>query len=233
MRRLRVLPEKTATEAVADMQKKIDRWVATGVEEQRATGHPSPCRKGCDHCCYHPLVVTLIEVWALFEELRTWPERELASLRYRLSEAHRTIKRQRLRLTRWRSSAEDRSDYICAHIPCPFLVDHQCSVYALRPFACRHHVVFDADPVECADPYAQLLQIDTKEVVANVWRVIAGNSQEPIPACAFAPVPLVVGLREGMVLLEQPAMSLRQWLAQSAVAQTQWAEVVALARERR
>jgi Fe-S-cluster containining protein len=33
--------------------------------------------------------------------------------------------------------------------PCPFLADGECSVYAARPFACRHHLSFDASPYWC------------------------------------------------------------------------------------
>lgn len=40
-------------------------------------------------------------------------------------------------------------------IPCPFLKDGSCSIYEMRPFACRKHLCFDTSPYWC-DPAQSL-----------------------------------------------------------------------------
>jgi Fe-S-cluster containining protein len=34
-------------------------------------------------------------------------------------------------------------------VPCPFLLDSKCSIYEVRPFACRRHVSFDTNAYWC------------------------------------------------------------------------------------
>jgi Fe-S-cluster containining protein len=70
----------------------------------------TPCKKGCDHCCYIPVSVSEVEI-ALIEKSQKIKRRK-------------TIKTTRL---------EDNS-------PCPFLIGGKCSIYEVRPFACRRHV---------------------------------------------------------------------------------------------
>lgn len=102
----------------------------------RAPAGAVACKAGCDHCCHQPVGLTPPEALAIVEHLRQMLAREeLARVRARLSE--------RARDTRALSSAERFSP----DQPCPFLDHGQCSIYEVRPLACRGMNSLDAE--EC------------------------------------------------------------------------------------
>ncbi len=83
------------------------------------------CRKGCHHCCYYPVFITLLEGIALYQGLREdgmWTTRLRDALQ------------QHARLTRGLASEV----WALSLIACP-LLDPQglCQAYEARPFACR------------------------------------------------------------------------------------------------
>jgi len=102
----------------------------------RAPAGAVACRAGCDHCCHQPVGLTPPEALAIAAYLRqTLASQELTATAARLA--------QRARATRGLSSAERFSpDH-----PCPFLDRGQCSIYEVRPLACRGMNSLDAE--EC------------------------------------------------------------------------------------
>jgi len=102
----------------------------------RAPAGAVACQAGCDHCCYQPVGLTPPEALAIAAHLRqTLTPEALLVLAARLAE--------RVRETRGLSSAERFSpDH-----PCPFLARGQCSIYEVRPLACRGMNSLDAE--EC------------------------------------------------------------------------------------
>jgi len=102
----------------------------------RAPAGAVACKAGCDHCCHQPVGVTPPEALAIFAHLRqTLASEELAAVASRLA--------QRERETNGLSSGERFSpDH-----PCPFLDRGQCSIYEVRPLACRGMNSLDAE--EC------------------------------------------------------------------------------------
>ena len=104
------------------------------------------CRAGCDHCCHQSVGVTAPEALAIFDHLKTTLSGpELAKVATRVSALHGR--------TRGLSSRERFSpDH-----PCPFLEAGRCSIYEVRPLACRGMNSLDAE--ECAkrlrDPEAR------------------------------------------------------------------------------
>jgi len=102
----------------------------------RAPAGAVACKAGCDHCCHQPVGLTPPEALAILAHLRqTLAREELARVAARLS--------QRARETRGLSSAERFSP----DQPCPFLDHGQCSIYEVRPLACRGMNSLDAE--EC------------------------------------------------------------------------------------
>lgn len=94
------------------------------------------CKKGCHHCCYHPVVITLLEGLSLYYWLKDnhlWT----TSLRDKLIE-HST--------KTWHLSFEV---WFMSLIRCPLLSDDGlCTAYESRPFPCR--VVYSTgDPHYC------------------------------------------------------------------------------------
>jgi len=84
------------------------------------------CKAGCDHCCHQPVGLTPPEALAIAAHLREkLTTEELVTVAARFA--------QRARDTRGLSSAQRFSpDH-----PCPFLNRGQCSIYEVRPLACR------------------------------------------------------------------------------------------------
>jgi Fe-S-cluster containining protein len=88
----------------------------------------TPCKAGCSHCCYMATNVTLEEAQAI-SAYSGKPIQALDddSLTY----------------------SDDANIKRFEGVPCPFLVDNQCSVYEVRPFACRVHYSVDSDNLLC------------------------------------------------------------------------------------
>lgn len=79
---------------------------------QRLAGQLA-CRKGCDACCRH-LSLFPVEAMVLAEAVKALPTSRQAALRRRAAET-------------------------AADSPCPFLEEHACLVYEVRPVICRTH----------------------------------------------------------------------------------------------
>lgn len=123
------------------------------------------CRAGCSACCRQLVVVSPLEAHALAEFVAERPE--LAEQLHASHSAWRaslvSVPELHARMNRFVESEGYVSGpeggalelaYWEAQQPCPFLQNDRCSVYPVRPFACReHHVV--SDPALCAvDPDA-------------------------------------------------------------------------------
>jgi len=125
------------------------------------------CRKGCTHCCYHYVTVSLAQGIVIVDYLyknkerlkqfldnyQSWSKEggiisgEIDRIRIRALSSS-TPTQQILEDTRGLSSR-----YLDSHIRCPFLVDDHCSIYDVRPLSCSgHHAV--SPPDWCA-PHSQ------------------------------------------------------------------------------
>jgi Fe-S-cluster containining protein len=104
------------------------------------------CRAGCDHCCHVTVGVTLPEALTIFDHLaQSLSVEALNELKSRIAAF-----RER---TRGLSSAERFSP----EYPCVFLAAGRCSIYEVRPFACRGMNSLDATECETRlrDPAAR------------------------------------------------------------------------------
>jgi hypothetical protein len=143
--------------AMAGTSKIVDG--ALGLSPER----PPACRPGCAHCCYQAVGVSAPEVFAIYDHLRaTRPPDELESAVRRIREADDR--------TRGMTSA----DRLSPDLPCPFLDEERCTIYEVRPLACRGTNSLDAAACErnLRDPQARA-------------RFLAGKS--PLP-CYLEPI---------------------------------------------
>lgn len=84
------------------------------------------CKAGCDHCCHQVVGTTAPEALAIVDYVRrAWSSAEVSALATRVADAAERA--------RGLSSAERFSP----EHPCPLLNAGQCSVYEVRPLACR------------------------------------------------------------------------------------------------
>lgn len=88
----------------------------------------SPCKIGCSHCCKMAVNITPTEAEAI-------------SAKTGIPAAH------------VQDSAFNELDRYSVRkfsgVPCPFLLDDKCSIYDVRPFACRVHYSVDMDNLLC------------------------------------------------------------------------------------
>jgi len=83
------------------------------------------CRKGCGWCCHVTIVATAPEIFLIANWLRDQYKEDFAGLLYRLQAADQK--------TRYLSASERPA----RKIPCAMLVNNACSIYSVRPGACR------------------------------------------------------------------------------------------------
>jgi Fe-S-cluster containining protein len=94
-------------------------------DEKRATH--AACGRGCDACCHIQVEIADSEAQRIAEFT--------GRAAIKLPPGRHTTSRQKL----------GRQD-----TPCPFLVDHACSIYEARPFVCRDMAVLDVDALTCS-----------------------------------------------------------------------------------
>ena len=125
-----------------------DVLVAEARQASVAAGRPVTCRKGCDWCCYQLVPVTGIEARWLGALVESLPNAHRAIVQTRFAAAASQLAEAGLRdqvTAAWSleraQSCRLAARYFRLWIACPFLEDHQCSIYSERPLACREYVV--------------------------------------------------------------------------------------------
>lgn len=109
----------------------MDKGVKEDIEKQLSSGRKLACRCGCSSCCktHRDIPVYPIEIvgiyWYIIEKVK---EPLRAKIKSSLI-SHRKGE------------------------PCPFLIDDVCSIYPMRPLACRQFNVFGKPCQEGEDPF--------------------------------------------------------------------------------
>ncbi|MCK4119564.1 YkgJ family cysteine cluster protein [Ralstonia solanacearum] len=91
------------------------------------------CKRGCSACCHMNVNVTEVEAQIIEEQTGRRYARFTGAIRH--------------------------PDGEFTGVACPFLVDGTCSIYSVRPFACRHHMSFNLDAYWCSPERAHLAEM--------------------------------------------------------------------------
>ena len=145
------------------------------------------CRQGCAHCCHQRVGVTVPEALAISATLEaTLSSEKLERVRERVERAYHS--------TRGLSRDERNSP----EHPCPLLENGLCSVYEVRPLACRG--------VHSLDEQACNSKLHDRERRAAYERgELPGHSfVEPVRAVHAISAGLQLGLHEGLGLDMRP-----------------------------
>ncbi|WP_018079274.1 YkgJ family cysteine cluster protein [Thiobacillus denitrificans] len=116
---------------------------------------PSVCSAGCDACCYQMVSVHTWEEELIGSYIEgTMHAATRAKVRRQLVEWWKHLKSILRPVSRANPLAlgdvQALAQYMIDNrVMCPFLVDHRCSIYPVRPAMCRAHVVA-ANPGLCA-----------------------------------------------------------------------------------
>lgn len=110
-----------------------------------------PCKKGCAFCCHYKISISEIEVAYIEKHTK-----------------HRRLKK----MTSW----QDFHGHAC-----PFLKENVCSIYAVRPFACRRHNALTKDAFWCnhehSDRAFPLIRFTNVDRVFDLIRLEANASE--------------------------------------------------------
>lgn len=104
---------------------KIIRLRELAGELAKATTGVVACRAGCSHCCKMATLVSVPEAQLIAKETGRKPSVPAAYNQFPTYQATYN------------------------GVPCTFLKDGQCSIYAYRPFACRIHYTMDSENTLC------------------------------------------------------------------------------------
>lgn len=89
------------------------------------------CQAGCSYCCHYHIMASPAEIFALSEALqRTGSQLVKATI-------------AKLETYLRKTEGMTREEHIRTNIPCVLLSDGKCSVYSVRPLACRGHHSLD------------------------------------------------------------------------------------------
>ena len=147
----------------------LHRGLDTVAEQARTTGPQSACQAGCAHCCHLRVEATEPEVFHIAQHLRAQPAEALADA---LSALHRHVTTAALNPTNPARQA------------CSFLVDERCSIYPVRPAACRKAHSLSAQ--HCAEQSATIPQ--NLRLLVDAEALMAGTAlayrDQPLSASA-------------------------------------------------
>lgn len=104
---------------------KVDMLRGMAAELSNAAKGIVPCSRGCSKCCHMPVMLTADEAAVIAAE--TGAALVEPAAYYQGGDTDQRYNGQ----------------------PCPFLREHQCSIYEQRPFACRLHINIDRDNTLC------------------------------------------------------------------------------------
>lgn len=202
MRRLPILVERSAAQAHAETLQIARDYEALVY----GTGGVS-CVRGCHHCCYFPVIISVWEGIALYQWLvshRLWTPK--------LRESFEETKTKT-----WDLAAEI---WLLSMIPCPLLKDNECSAYEARPLFCR--TVFSrGDPYHChphrlgAGQAGILSREETIDQLRTVeTRILKKHRQKLVLLPLAAAVLLGEQICKGKIELEEMNMALfEEWSA--------------------
>ncbi len=107
-------------DAFAIINGSIDYIIEVENEQNRKMG----CCAGCSTCCHQDVPVSPLEAIAVYFATHTYLQGETKE------KVHKQLQAQN-------------GDISKNHGQCPFLLDDKCSIYPLRPIACRSLLVFN------------------------------------------------------------------------------------------
>jgi Fe-S-cluster containining protein len=187
-----------------------DAVAASAAKVAGDQGKRVSCAKGCGACCRQLVPVAEVEARRLAALVRELPEPRRTEVRARFAAARRRLEAAGL-LGELRHAQHEWSEealpafglaYFRQGIPCPFLEDESCSVYADRPLVCREYLV-TSPPADCAQPTAET--VDRVPMPFKVWTALARFDRVPPGARFIRWVPLVLAPEWAEAGPEEPA----------------------------
>jgi Fe-S-cluster containining protein len=175
-------------------RKLADAVSRASAHDAESRGEQVRCGPRCASCCRPVIPVAPMEAVALARLVKSMPPKRREAIKRRFDAGLRRLEEVGLieHGVRGRSALRAEREgtmsawevaslrYFRAGIPCPFLENESCGIYADRPVVCREYLVTSA-PEHCSDP--------TSPEVATVARPIYMNEVLSDVASEVADVP--------------------------------------------
>lgn len=186
-----------------------DAVVDSAVQVTAGQGQTISCSKGCGACCRQLVPISEVEARHIGALVEALPEPRRTAVRSRFAAAHRRLQEagvlEELRHPEQWTDGQGQSlglQYFRQGIPCPFLEEESCSIYADRPLACREYLV--TSPAEhCASPTAATVRCVTLPL--KVWTAVARFDPVPPSGRFIRWVPLILAPAWAQAHPDEPA----------------------------
>ena len=178
-------PEPAPLTSLLPMARALgDSLLTVAIDHSADQNRPVSCRAGCMACCHQTVPVTAPEAFDLLDHVQSLNDAARTRLEARFEDAQRKIEEaglsDRLHPSDETETATLRRAYFGLAIRCPFLgADGLCTVYEIRPFACREHLV-TSDPARCDEPASG--DVALLPVVAHMGSILADLASEMWPS---------------------------------------------------
>jgi len=171
--------------------------VGLTLSRAKKEGKPATCRSGCSACCCQMVPLTVPEAFFLRDLVATLPPDRRREILKRFDDIAAELGKNGFysRIMDPENSEDDYQkialEYVYLRLPCPFLEQDRCSIYPMRPLACREYHV--TTPAEwCADPRLhEIKSLKPKVAVPVVLTRLSAHLLE-LPARM---IPLTLALR--------------------------------------
>jgi Fe-S-cluster containining protein len=182
---------------IVPVARKISTKLALAVlNNLKQQGQDVPCRKGCSQCCYYPIPLSVPEAFCMRRQLLAMnPARretlvnrclETASI---VIENHQQSDEQDLTFTE--SDISQISQwYSQIKLPCPFLSENLCTVYQIRPSACREHIVTGSSDLCGTDTTKDFNVVKMPVSILEALSQLTAQLEQSQPEAVMLPVAL-------------------------------------------
>ena len=206
---------------VEGLQTDVDHRIADRLQR---LGHVPTCAAGCAACCRQLVLISPGEAQAIRDFIRSrqdlWETLEPRVERWEQAVNSDSELSEMLLDLDYCEGFPDPEEgarmellYWERRLDCPFLVEERCSIYPVRPFSCREHLVI-SDPRLCSE------SLDLPQTAGSrfEYRLVATFAGEALFGLQNAIIPLPVAVRSALSeLAEDPSPIL-------AEAADQWVE---------
>jgi Fe-S-cluster containining protein len=142
---LRILSGPPAALGTIELARSINELTDRSIRQVHAAcqdGHRVACRSGCTYCCMVPVAASAPEVLAI-----------ATFVRERFDEERRAALDARIKANIAATEGMDMDQRDRVRLDCPFLEAGKCTVYEVRPVACRGYSSYSVE--DCREDYEQ------------------------------------------------------------------------------
>lgn len=144
------------------------------------------CRKGCSTCCSYLVPLSVAEVYRLQNEFLQMPDtHRMPVLKSYIEAAKKILNGKAQKILQNSDDLQKISDwYAGLGIQCPFLSNGICSIYEMRPLACREYYV-SSRPERCKnnsthDPNIVHLPVSILESIGTLVQRLEQSQVEAV-----------------------------------------------------